>query len=495
MSTLYDFTTTFISGTVAKSAEVNTQFNNLDTAFNNLEPLTNRAIKFPASEGATNQVFTETAAQRQGHVVGFDTAGALTTTGKWLVDWDANSKRLRNLITAVANDEPVTLAQMTAYAASLSGVPDSQKLPAPAPTDEGRALIYASADRRWALHQPNLLFDPNGALGTQFWSSTLTATLNQNGYYWTNAGVLTTQTFDHLPQDAGWVDVGSGVNLVASVTVSTGGTSAGSMSLVVKYYDSGGSLLSTSSGTAIAMATAAEVRYAKAVTTPGSTAKVKIAVAFTGVSASTNGVYLRDAKLELGTLATPFNDANTLMWETSYRAQTDFGKGFVTPIVTTGDATATTSTHDFRSTTGTQAYDARIRSSGGTNGTAGKATLAIEAKTVTTTGPQGYSAEYNAGNTGASITLDFLNGARQKTTMNSATPAITVATSGLVVGHYQIKLIQDGAGSRVPSWVGFAAGDCVGNAFPSIASGANGVTFIYLYWDGAQFWVSGNAWD
>lgn len=63
-------------------------------------------------------------------------------------------------------------------------------------------------------------------------------------------------------------------------------------------------------------------------------------------------------------------------------------------------------------------------------------------------------AYYDAGNSGASITLDYTNGPMQKVTLNAATPAIAFSNwpaSGRS-GSMMVKFFQDGTGSRIPSW-------------------------------------------
>jgi len=189
-------------------------------------------------------------------------------------------------------------------------------------------------------------------------------------------------------------------------------------------------------------------------------------------------------------------NGTTVVWQSTLVpiTTTQMGAGFASPKVILGDATATTACYDLRSTTGSQIYDARIKSTGGTNGTVGKGSLSVECASLAVTGPIGFASEYDAGNSGASKTISFLNGSRQKLTLNAATPAITVSAPP-VVGHYQIKLVQNGTQAAVPTWVGFNAVDCVGNAFPVVTTATNGVTFIYLYYDGTQFWVTSSAWD
>ncbi len=106
----------------------------------------------------------------------------------------------------------------------------------------------------------------------------------------------------------------------------------------------------------------------------------------------------------------------------------------------------------------------------------------------------GNGIEYDNGNSGTAITINPANGIFQKVTLNAATPAITISVA-TAVGHYHLKIVQDGSGGRLPSWVGFTSGQCVGNAFPTIASAVAGVTFMTLYWDGTLFWVSTTNWD
>lgn len=62
---------------------------------------------------------------------------------------------------------------------------------------------------------------------------------------------------------------------------------------------------------------------------------------------------------------------------------------------------------------------------------------------------------FDAGNSGAAITLDYRNGEVQRVTLNASAPAITV--THMPAGHYarlRLYLKQDGAGSRLlPSFV------------------------------------------
>lgn len=512
----FDFVNQLISGSVAKSSEVNAQFQAIATGFDDTELELNRSIKFPSAESATNQVISQLPAARQGYMIGFDASGNLRVGASFLIDWSMANHRLRDLPTPVAADEAVTLGYLQAYSASLvAGLPaiagqngplttdgatviwdsTTRLIPSTASVTPGAVVYYDGTTVGWIIPRQNRVFDANGAQGSTYWSTSLNNVEATEGYYFTNSAPLVAATFDHKPNSSAWIPFSAAATITLAVTVNAGGTTAGTIGILIRYYDVALNLISSSASTAVSMGVSGGIRYTVSDTTPSGTAWVVPVLVFTGVSAVAGGVKVRNIKLENGTATTPWNDDKTTYLLGAAKQINTFGYGFASPQMIVGDATATTSTYDMRSEAGAQAYDVRIRSTGGTNGTAGKGVLAVEAKTMTNTGPIGYSAEYNAGNSGAAITIDFLNGSRQRLTMNNATPAITVSTAGLVVGHYQLKLIQDGTGGRAPTYVGFAAGDCVGNALPVLGAGANAVTFLYLYWDGSQFWVSSSAWD
>lgn len=99
--------------------------------------------------------------------------------------------------------------------------------------------------------------------------------------------------------------------------------------------------------------------------------------------------------------------------------------------------------------------------------------------------------EYNAGNTGTAITINFAtNGPIQKATRNgNCTITLTAPTyPGTVI----LKLIHDATGSTytvafspTPKWPS-------GTAF-SFTNTASAVDILTLYWDGATWYVVGQA--
>lgn len=97
-----------------------------------------------------------------------------------------------------------------------------------------------------------------------------------------------------------------------------------------------------------------------------------------------------------------------------------------------------------------------------------------------------FASQYSAGNSGASITLNFSNGQKQSLTLNSNT-TITLSFPG--VGNYQIILTQDGTGNKTVTWSGVSR--YVGSATaPDINVTASSSTVVSLYYDGTNTWLA-----
>lgn len=97
----------------------------------------------------------------------------------------------------------------------------------------------------------------------------------------------------------------------------------------------------------------------------------------------------------------------------------------------------------------------------------------------------GYSAEYDNGNSGAAKTIDWANGSQQRVTLNANT-TLTVNTP-TYAGFYQLRLVQDGTGSRTVTWSGLTSTRWLGaTAAPSPNTAANGETIVTIYYNGTN---------
>ena len=96
-----------------------------------------------------------------------------------------------------------------------------------------------------------------------------------------------------------------------------------------------------------------------------------------------------------------------------------------------------------------------------------------------------FAAQYDAGNSSTSVTIDFANGQKQKLQLTAST-TITFSFPG--VGNYLLRIYQDATGSRTVTWSGVS--NYVGSATaPAINSAANTSTIVSIYWDGSSAWL------
>jgi hypothetical protein len=104
----------------------------------------------------------------------------------------------------------------------------------------------------------------------------------------------------------------------------------------------------------------------------------------------------------------------------------------------------------------------------------------------TLTGPVGVNAEYDAGDSGASKTITFSNGQKQKVRLTSAT-TLTLSFTGCPVGIYQLRLYNNSTGGYSVTWIGISSTKWIGSASaPSINGNADASTIVNFFWDGTD---------
>ncbi len=127
------------------------------------------------------------------------------------------------------------------------------------------------------------------------------------------------------------------------------------------------------------------------------------------------------------------------------------------------------------------------------DGVSGNPTLSTPQDIATTSAPtfrQVLITEYNAGNSSTAITLDFnTNGQMQRVTM---TGNATVTLSGMTAnsGWYQVRLIQDGTGSRtIALAVGSGSIYYYGQTAPTYTTTANRQDILWIWPDGTNYHI------
>lgn len=97
-----------------------------------------------------------------------------------------------------------------------------------------------------------------------------------------------------------------------------------------------------------------------------------------------------------------------------------------------------------------------------------------------------FTEEVNAGDSGASKTVNFATGQKQ-TLKLTANTTITFSFPG--VGNYQLRLVQDATGGRTAAIAGTVK--VVGApTLPPINTVANGETFVTIFWNGSTAYLA-----
>ena len=99
----------------------------------------------------------------------------------------------------------------------------------------------------------------------------------------------------------------------------------------------------------------------------------------------------------------------------------------------------------------------------------------------------GQASEYNNGNSGASLTVNWNNGNKQLVTLTANCTFTFTAPAGVVAG-VTLRLIQDGTGSRLVTWP--AAVKWPGAAAPVLTTTAAAVDIINCYYNGTNYYCS-----
>lgn len=103
----------------------------------------------------------------------------------------------------------------------------------------------------------------------------------------------------------------------------------------------------------------------------------------------------------------------------------------------------------------------------------------------------GFETQFDLGNSGSAINIPFDAYQKVKVTLNAATPALTLPTTGVLIGHYQLLIYQDATGTRAPSWVNIPASKWLNaSSAPTLNLDASGLTLCTFFWTGAE-WIGG----
>lgn len=95
-----------------------------------------------------------------------------------------------------------------------------------------------------------------------------------------------------------------------------------------------------------------------------------------------------------------------------------------------------------------------------------------------------FNTEFDNGNSGASITINFGRSQKQKLTLTANTTLTFTAPPG--VGNFLLKLVQDGTGGRLITWP--ASVKWASNTTPTLSSNASVTDIATFYYDGTNYY-------
>lgn len=96
-----------------------------------------------------------------------------------------------------------------------------------------------------------------------------------------------------------------------------------------------------------------------------------------------------------------------------------------------------------------------------------------------------FSAEYDNGNSGATPTVDWNRGQKQKITMDTA--SVTFAfTAPAGPCNILLRVVQDGNGNRTATWP--ATVKWPGGTAPTLSSAPNAIDIVSFYFNGTDYY-------
>lgn len=99
-----------------------------------------------------------------------------------------------------------------------------------------------------------------------------------------------------------------------------------------------------------------------------------------------------------------------------------------------------------------------------------------------------FTSEFNAGNSGTAVTLNFANGQKQRLTL-TGNATITLSFPG--VGNYQVLCVQDTTGGRTPAGFSGVTGRFLGSAtMPAFNTAASGESIMSIYYNGSIAYIA-----
>lgn len=285
--------------------------------------------------------------------------------------------------------------------------------------------------------------------------------------------------------------VAAGETVTASVDVAS--AAGASLSLLLRFYDSGGAQVGSDQTTLVSSATDLVFRrFSVTATAPAGsvTAGVGLIVGVSGCSIGS--VYASHFQLEAGSIATPWDDSATYTYLANYMNGVQHSSSTYDTNVTIGNDNGGNARISLKTANTLDAtrYGARLTASGAFAAN-GNADLSWECKGHRLGKVAGYAALVVNGALGATPTIDLMAGAKQSGSLSANAVITLTAPPSNIVFEGKLFLKQDATGSRTMTLTSSATIVHVGGSALAPQTAANSETVYNLTWDGARFIVSG----
>lgn len=509
----YNFAPAFVSGTTVKAAPVNAQFTAVQSGFALVETASKTAIKL-SGYSSSSAITATPSSLLQLNASGIPYASA--TVG---FSPNFGGNRLQNVGNATVGTDAPSYGQITAYIATIAfGSPNVLTVPSfsgnalknlrlnagatalefaealPTSTNSGEVLSTVSGSPTWSGPSFNLLQDP----------SLLRTVTVGDGVYWSapGAGIAAAASPEHPVETLLSWPSSNYVQTVATasppVTVGRSYTAsayfrcgtATNFLIFMRFLDVSYVAIGSDYTSAVpSTADSVNRRCQVTATAPSGAAYVQVGIKNTGSSNATNA-YCSLFQLEEGTFATPWKPRNPDAYGSASLISYLLTSGTLVPtarLLSGGfPVAANLELGGSNYSSGNYAVRFSATSAGAYDGTDG--TLALTAKRFIMGKTAGFASVYDNGSLGATPTVDWYNGQKQKGTVTANTTiTLTAPDSDIVLDGLRLMLQNNATGGYTTAFTSAATIKWKGNVVPTMPTAASAEMEVTFFWDGTRF--------
>ena len=515
----YNFVNSFVPNTTVKSAAANAQFGAVQAGFTAVEAASKSSLKVAGYSSSTAITATPNS------FLMLNASGTPYASQTLSFSPNFGGNKLQNIGAAVASTDAITYGQaQTLINTAAYGSPTVVSLP----SLTGNALKTLRVNA--------------GGVATE-WADTLpTASASQADQLITNgsAWVRATQgrnllTFSSVAYTVGLYGVATGWDMtyyptvykgvyrvsplvawtsgqiplitnsvyrpavaagdVVTASVDAASAAGASLSLLLRFYDSGGAQVGTDQTTLISSTTDLVFRrFSVTATAPVGAVSAGVGLKVGVGGCSVGSVYVSHFQLEYGSVATPWDDSATYTYLANYMNGVQHSASAHDTNVTIGNDNGGTSRISLKTAnTGDETrYGARLTASG-LFATNGNADLSWECKGHRLGKVAGYAALVVNGALGATPTIDLMAGAKQNGSLSANAVITLTAPPSDIFFEAKLFLKQDATGGRTATFSSSATIVHVGGTALAPQTAANSETVYNITWDNynGRFIISG----